>query len=261
MATAGLAMLHRAPDRPRLTDAARIETPSAPPVDRQATRLPVELDGRVAEDAPADADESLMARVQAGDVAAFQLLVRRHSRRLQQFARRLLRDADEADDVTQEALLRVWQHAARWQPGRVQFTTWLFRIAQNQCIDRLRKAQTRREVSGSTRGTEAGENHDQAMSTGSANGSLLESLPDTRRGATPEERVSDADRARRLEHALGGLPERQRSALVLCFYQGLSNQQAADVLDVSVDALESLLARARRALRSALADLRSGADG
>jgi RNA polymerase sigma factor (sigma-70 family) len=219
-------------------DLQRIDTPAAPSAAAAA-------DGRH-EDAT---DESLMARVQGGDTGAFQQLVRRHTRGLQHFARRMLRDADEADDVTQEALLRVWQHAARWQQGRVQFTTWLFRIAHNQCIDRLRRTQTRREAPSTVRGPDG-----QLTDT-------LDAIADTRHDAAPDAQVGDAGRAQRLDVALRALPERQRSALVLCFYQGLSNQQAAEVLDVTVEALESLLARARRALRSALADLRAGADG
>lgn len=198
------------------------------------------MDGAAPDACGEPANEHLMACVQAGDVAAFQVLVRRHTRGVQQFARRLLRNVDDAEDVTQDTMLRLWQHAARWEPQRAQFTTWLYRIAHNQCIDRLRRRQVR--------GHEA---HD---------GAELDALPDQRRGATPDERTADDARARRLDAALAALPERQRSALVLSFYQGFSAQKAAAVLDVSVEALESLLARARRTLRSALADLRAGAD-
>ena len=244
--TAGPAMPHRAAEAGDATRAFSTGTADLHRIDAEAAPSAASAaDGRH-EDAT---DELLMARVQAGDAGAFQLLVRRHTRALQHFARRMLRDADEADDVTQEALLRVWQHAARWQPGRVQFTTWLFRIAHNQCIDRLRRVQTRREVPSAVRGPDG-----QVTDT-------LDGIADTRHGASPDAQVGDAGRAQRLDAALRALPERQRSALVLCFYQGLSNQQAAEVLDVSVEALESLLARARRALRSTLADLRAGADG
>lgn len=178
-----------------------------------------------------------MAQVQQGDQAAYQLLVRRHAQGLQSFAQRLLRQPDDADDVAQETLLRIWQHAQQWQLERVRFSSWLYRIAHNLCMDRLRRAKRQR--------TDVMDNDtlDQA-----ASGEL----------AGPEQQFSNAALGKRLHLAIAALPERQRSALMMCFHQGFTNQQAAAVLSISIDALESLLARGRRTLRVQLAAWRPG---
>ena len=180
-------------------------------------------------------DEHLMARVQAGDRQAFQVLMNRHVASLHRFAQRLLRNSTEAEDVTQEALLRLWQHAARWEPGRVRFTTWLFRIAHNLCVDRYRR-------NGSAKVDESID-VDTLIDEHSADGAAS---------------VGRNERQHHVRRALNALPERQRTALVLCFYQAFSNQEAAAILDVSVDALESLLSRARRALRADLVEYSQG---
>lgn len=186
---------------------------------------------------PAPSDEVLMAQVQQGDQAAYQLLVRRHAQGLQSFAQRLLRQPDDADDVAQETLLRIWQHAQQWQLERVRFSSWLYRIAHNLCMDRLRRAKRQR--------TDVMDNDtlDQA-----ASGEL----------AGPEQQFSNAALGKRLHLAIAALPERQRSALMMCFHQGFTNQQAAAVLSISIDALESLLARGRRTLRLQLAAWQPG---
>ena len=178
-----------------------------------------------------------MAQVQQGDQAAYQLLVRRHAQGLQSFAQRLLRQPDDADDVAQETLLRIWQHAQQWQLERVRFSSWLYRIAHNLCMDRLRRAKRQR--------TDVMDNDtlDQA-----ASGEL----------AGPEQQFSNAALGKRLNLAIAALPERQRSALMMCFHQGFTNQQAAAVLSISIDALESLLARGRRTLRLQLAAWQPG---
>lgn len=143
-------------------------------------------------------DETLMARVVEGDRTAFTSLARRHGRSLQRFAQRLLRHPDDADEVAQEALLRVWQHAARWQPERVRFTTWLYSIGHNLCIDRLRRRRN----------------------TASLDDEGWAALPAEPTPDDAPERAQDArDTRRQVELALARLPERQRSALVLCFYQ------------------------------------------
>lgn len=169
-----------------------------------------------------------MAQVVQGDRDAFASLVRRHLDAIHAFNCRLTGNAEDAADLAQETFLRVWHRARTWQPGRVKFATWLHRIARNLCIDALRR---RRETEALDLATLAG---------GDA--------PD----AAPEaERLQAA-----LRRALAALPERQRTALMLCHHQGMSNRQAAEVLELGVDALESLLARARRALRVLLRDYR-----
>lgn len=169
-----------------------------------------------------------MAQVVNGDRDAFASLVRRHLDAIHAFNRRLLGNAEDAADLSQETFLRLWRRAETWQPGRVKFATWLHRIARNLCIDALRR---RRE-------TEALDVEMPADGAG----------PDA---APARERLQAA-----LGRALAALPERQRSALALCHRQGMSNREAAEVLGVGVDALESLLARARRTLRSLLRDHR-----
>jgi RNA polymerase sigma-70 factor (ECF subfamily) len=184
-----------------------------------------------------DPDEDLVSRVGAGDSRAAAELVRRHLPRMVGLARRMLGDASEAEDVAQEVFLRVWRHAAAWKPGQAKFETWMHRVAMNLCLDRLRRN----------------------VRNG---GEVTPEMPDTRASATRA--LDDRQRRDRVRDALQALPERQRAALVLCYYQDRTNIEAADILGVSVDALESLLSRARRSLKTALsaerADLLSGLE-
>lgn len=175
---------------------------------------------------PADSvsDETLLNRIQEGERAAFSTLVARYLRDLHGFAQRHLGDPGEAEDVVQETFIRVWQHAERWQPGAAKPSTWLYQITRNLCIDRLR----RRRPQAALDEQQADETHSQAA--------LMQ-----------REQVGVA-----VQQAIQNLPESQRSALLLCHYQGLRNQDAAAVLGLSVSALESLLARARRGLRKQL---------
>jgi RNA polymerase sigma-70 factor, ECF subfamily len=177
---------------------------------------------------PGDADDELVRRAGAGDAAAVQALVAAKLRRILALAERMLGDAAEAEDVAQEVFLRVWRHAARWTPGKARFDTWLHRVTLNLCYDRLRR---RRE-------------HPVAEPP---------ETPDP--GPAPDRGLIALDVGRRVEAALRALPPRQREAIVLCHYQELGNIEAAGLMGVSVEALESLLSRARRALKSALADV------
>lgn len=168
-----------------------------------------------------------MASVQARDPAAFAGLLDRHLAAVQGFLYRLTFNTADADDLAQETFLRVWKHASRWQPNRVRFTTWLYRIARNLAIDQHRK---RRDT-----------NDD------------LSQIADPAPGA--EDVLDGESRRRHVREAVAALPERQRTALLLCQFQGMSNRDAADTLGVSVEALESLLARARRSLKNTLKPL------
>ncbi len=172
-----------------------------------------------------DPDAGLLARIGRGDEAATRLIANAKLPRVLALARRILGDADEAEDVAQETFLRVWRQAGRWRPGAAQFDTWLHVVVLNLCRDRLRR---RREIT-------------------------VEVLPDVADPAMPQDAAMDeAAQSRRVAAAVAALPERQREAILLVHYQDLSNTAAAEVLEVSVDALESLLARGRRSLRHVL---------
>ena len=175
-----------------------------------------------------DSDEELMRRVQSQDEAAFAALLTRHLGAIHAFVYRMCQNVEDAQDIAQETFLKVWSRAETWQPGRVKFTTWLHQIARNLCIDMFRKQPSRvtAEFDPELLG-------DSSMRT-------------------------DELLVRNLQRAIGALPERQRAAFVLCQVQGWSQIEAAETLDISVEALESLLARARRKLRQMLADVRIG---
>lgn len=180
----------------------------------------------------ADPDEDLVRRVGQGDPAATQTLVARKLPRILALAQRMLGDAVEAEDVAQETLLRAWKQAPRWTPGKARFDTWLHRVALNLCYDRLRR---RREIP-------------------------TETPPDRPdEGPAPDRGLLAAETGARVTAALKRLPDRQREAIVLCHYQEMTNIEAAALMDISVEALESLLSRGRRALRQALSDLVPGA--
>lgn len=169
-------------------------------------------------------DEQIMAGIVAGDRQVYAEAVRRYARAIAVYAYRMLGNASDAEDIAQETFLRLWTQAARWQPGKAALSTWLHRIAHNLCIDSLRKNKP----------------------------SLLNELDDgLADGQLAADDALEAENDHLMLHvALGKLPERQRSALTLTHYQGLSNKEVADILSVSVDALESLLARARRSLKT-----------
>ena len=182
----------------------------------------------------ADPDEDLVRRVGQGDPAAIQAMVARKLPRMLALAQRMLGDAVEAEDVAQEAMLRAWRQAPGWAPGRAKFDTWLHRVALNLCYDRLRR---RREIP-------------------------TDAVPDRRdEGAAPDRGLLAADVGAAVNGALARLPDRQREAIVLCHYQELSNIEAAGLMEISIEALESLLSRGRRALRAALADMAPGHMG
>ena len=170
-------------------------------------------------------DEQLMVRITRNDQEAFACLLRRHLDSIHGYLTRFTGSPADADDLAQETFLRVWQKAHTFKPGRVKFTTWLHRIAHNLSVDEFRKRRA-------------------------ADDTELAQLPDER----SDQFLHHANRETHanLTRSIGTLPEAQRCALMLCQVQGFSNQDAAVVLDVSLHALESLLARARRTLKAAL---------
>jgi RNA polymerase sigma-70 factor (ECF subfamily) len=181
-------------------------------------------------------DEALMLRVGGGDQPAYQVLVERHLARNLGFATRLLGDRAEAEEIMQEAFLKLWRGAANWQHGGARFTTWFYRVVLNQCIDRQRRRRGK-HVPLDDAGDPA----------------------DGRQGA--DAHIHDRQVGRQIDGALAELPERQREAVSLCYLQGLSNKEAADVLQVNIKALESLLTRGRAALKQRLGHLRNELTG
>lgn len=175
----------------------------------------------------ADPDTALVERVGAGDAAAARLLVRAKLPRVTALATRLLGDRSEAEDVAQDAFVRVWRHAPRWRPEGARFDTWLHTVVLNLCRDRLRRR--------------AGRRHEPLGPD------PVDPAPSALAG------LEEDERGRAVAAAIAALPERQREAIVLVHYQDLPGAAAAAALGVSVDALESLLARGRRALRARLA--------
>ena len=169
-------------------------------------------------------DDALMLRVLARDAAAFRRMIDAYSKTLHRIAYRMIGDATEAEDVTQEAFLRLWQHADRWQGGGPGIGAWLARVAMNLCLDRLRR---RRFASD-------------------------EAVPDRADDAPLAiETIINAQQRANVVAAIASLPDRQRAAIVLTYYEDYSNADAAELLDMNIKAFESLLLRARGALRKA----------
>lgn len=180
----------------------------------------------MAPDPVADDDSSLMLRIARGDHAAYGLLVDRYLRHAVNVAYRILFHRADAEEVAQEAFLRVWQHAGRWRPdGGASFRTWLNRVIANLAIDRKRRP-----------GMAALDDQPEPIDD----------------AATPFEARLGNETSDHVASALAKLPERQRAAIVLCYWEGESNIAAAEALGISVGALESLLIRAKRSLRDDL---------
>lgn len=176
-------------------------------------------------------DDALLVAYGNGDAQAARVLTQRLTPRVLRYATRLLGgDRAEAEDVAQEAMLRLWKVAGEWRQGEAKVTTWLYRVVTNLCTDRLRK----------TRGV------------------AIDTIPEPEDDAPGAEAgLLERSRAQALEAALDGLPERQRQAVVLRHIEGLRNPEIAQVMDIGVEAVESLTARGKRALAATLAGRRT----
>lgn len=182
--------------------------------------------------AAGSADElSLIERTQTGDNTAFQILLHRYLPMINSYAVRMLGNQADAADIAQEVFIRFWQKAQSFDPAKAKLSTWLHQIAHNLCIDHFRK-----------HGRLGAEQEPEEAGVESA----------------LEHAETQTETSELVKLAISQLPERQRSALLFCHYQGLSNKQAAEILEVSVEALESLLARARKALRQSLEEHANG---
>ena len=171
-------------------------------------------------------DEVLLALFANGNASAARALTARLTQRVMGHAYRLLGNHAEAEDVTQEAMLRLWKIAPDWRQGEAKVTTWLYRVVANLCIDLRRRAR----------------------------GVALDSIPDPEDGrASVTDHMQAEARAEALQAALDQLPDRQRQAVVLRHIEGLANPEIAEIMEITTEAVESLTARGKRALTAALA--------
>jgi len=172
-------------------------------------------------------DEDLLAAFARGDRAAARVLTLRLTPKVLAHASRLLGNRAEAEEIAQEAMLRLWRQAPHWRAGEARITTWLYRVVANLCIDRQRRA----------RG-------------GTVTLDAVAEPADSARDVPA--RMQDRARAQALHAALGGLPARQRQAVVLRHIEGCANPEIAEIMETTVEAVESLTTRGRRALAAAL---------
>ena len=175
------------------------------------------------------ADDALLAQYSQGDAAAARALTARLTPRVFRHAVRVLGDRAEAEDVAQDAMMRLWKVAPDWRMGEAKVSTWLYRVTANLCTDRLRRK----------RGVgldEVDEPHDPSPSV--------------------TDQLQTRERMDALQAGLQTLPERQRQAVILRHIEGLANPEIAEILEISTEAVESLTARGKRALAQALAPAR-----
>ena len=172
-----------------------------------------------------DEDKDLLDRLALSDESAFRALVVRHIDRAYAIALRIVGNAADAEDVVQDTMLKVWTHRGQWQHGRAKFSTWLYRVVSNRCIDLRRKPRT--------------ENVDAVPE-------VADKQPDAS-SVIERNEVTDL-----LEAALRRLPEQQRIAVILSYHENMSNGEIAEVMDTTVSAVESLLKRGRQQLRELL---------
>ena len=175
--------------------------------------------------------ETLLTLFANGDRAAALALNARLTPVVMSHAYRLLGDRAEAEDVTQDAMMRLWKIAGDWRQGEAKVTTWLYRVVANLATDRLRRRKR--------------------------SGPALDDVPEPADDSPgPRERMIAQERQAALQYALNALPERQRQAVVLRHIEEMGNPEIAAIMEISTEAVESLIARGKRALAAELAGQR-----
>lgn len=176
-----------------------------------------------------DPDADLLDGLRSAQPAALGAMMDRNLSRIHALAYVMLGDQALAEDVAQDAFLKLWQHAPKWETGQARILTWLRRVATNNCLDRLRKK-------------------------GPIYSDSVPDRPDE--AANSEQSLQTQQRAQAVRAALETLPPRQRAAVGLSFYQDASQKEGAEILGVSEKAYESLLMRAKRGLKAQLSPLK-----
>jgi RNA polymerase sigma-70 factor (ECF subfamily) len=179
-------------------------------------------------------DVTLMLRVRDGDLEAFETLVTRHQHSVVGTAAKMLGGAADAEDIAQQVFVRVWKHAARYQPS-AKFTTWLMTIARNLVFNELRRRRRSQQVS-----------------MDSDEGDTIRHQFVDEQAVAPSEEILDSELKEAIDAAIASLPETQRLAIVLRRYEGMPYEEIAEVLKTSVPAVKSILFRARAELKARL---------
>lgn len=169
------------------------------------------------------ADSELVARLASGDQTAMQALINRHGIRFRGLAYRLMGDMDTAEDMVQEAFLKLWRAPDRFDASKARFTTWFYRVVWNRCLDEMRK-----------RTFDA----------------LPESYDKADDSIAADTRIEESQTAQAMRVRIAMLKERPRQAISLTALEGLSNREAAEIMDMNIKAFESLLLRARAKLKA-----------
>jgi RNA polymerase sigma-70 factor (ECF subfamily) len=180
------------------------------------------MDDRVSE----PDDELLLRRIQEGDHGAFASLVHRHAKRFYGLAYRIVHDRDDAEDLVQAAFLKLWERPESWDRRKqTKFTTWFYTVVTNLCLDHAKR---KRPLP------------------------LADEIELVDGGPKQDELLEGKQRRAVLDRLIHHLPERQQLALNLCFYEEVSNQEAADIMGINLKALQSLVMRAKTTLRERL---------
>lgn len=191
----------------------------------QASASPAKMQRLQAQDLSALSDDQLLGLIALGQEEAFQALVERHIDRGYAVAYRILHNGPDAEDVLQDAFLQVWTRRESWQSGKAKFSTWLFRVVTNRCIDHLRKQKA----------------------------TTLDAVPELKDDTSNQSKELELQEAiEMLEDAIGQLPDQQRIALVFSYHESMSNRDIAEIMETSVSAVESLLKRGKQKLRQTL---------